>query len=92
MRRPTSAPDESTWDPYAGTYDPAVIEAADVVVNIAGSPTLGNPHSATWARELKESRVTTTRVLAEAIAGVGAPAGVPRRQRHLLLRRPQRPG
>ena len=45
-----------------------MIEAADVVVNLAGSPTLGNPHSKKWARNLRESRVTTTRVLAEAIA------------------------
>ncbi|MDF1605493.1 TIGR01777 family oxidoreductase [Nocardioides sp. YIM 152315] len=67
-RRPTSAPDESTWDPYAGTFDREVIEAADVVVNVAGSPTFGNPHSGRWARSLRESRVTTTRVLAEAIA------------------------
>ena len=67
-RRPTSAPDESSWDPYAGTYDRSVIEAADVVVNLAGTPTFGNPHSRRWARELRESRVVTTRVLAEAIA------------------------
>jgi uncharacterized protein (TIGR01777 family) len=63
-----SGPDDSTWDPYAGEYDAAVIEAADVVVNLAGAPTIGNPHSKKWARELRESRVTTTRVLAEAIA------------------------
>ena len=68
VRRPTSAPDESSWDPYAATYDRAAVEAADVVVNLAGSPTAGNPHSAKWARELRESRVTTTRVLAAAIA------------------------
>ena len=68
VRRPTSAPDESSWDPYAGTYDRAAVEAADVVVNLAGSPTAGNPHSQKWARELRESRVTTTQVLARAIA------------------------
>ncbi|MCW2793152.1 MAG: NAD-dependent epimerase/dehydratase [Nocardioides sp.] len=68
VRRPSSAPDESTWDPYAGTYDRAVVERADVVVNLAGTPTAGNPHSEKWARELRESRVTTTRVLARAIA------------------------
>lgn len=68
VRRPTSAPDESAWDPYASTYDRAAIEAADVVVNLAGSPTLGNPRSKRWARNLRESRVTTTRVLAQAIA------------------------
>jgi uncharacterized protein len=67
-RRPTSAPDESAWDPYAGVYERDVIERADVVINLAGAPTLGNPHSRRWARELRESRVTTTRVLAEAIA------------------------
>jgi uncharacterized protein (TIGR01777 family) len=67
-RGPAHGDDQSTWDPYAGTLDPAVVEGADVVVNLAGSPTLGNPHSAKWARNLRESRVTTTRVLAEAIA------------------------
>lgn len=69
VRRPTSAPDESSWDPYAGVYDRDVVEAADVVVNLAGAPTAGNPHSGRWSRELRESRVTTTRVLARAIAG-----------------------
>ena len=39
-----------------------------MVVNVAGSPTLGNPHSKTWARNMLESRVSTTRTLAEAIA------------------------
>ena len=69
VRRPTSAPAESSWDPYAGTYDREVIESADVVVNLAGAPTAGNPHSAKWARELRESRVRTTATLASAIAG-----------------------
>lgn len=68
-RRATSAPDESTWDPYAGVYDREVIERADVVVSLAGSSTFGNPHSRRWAQSLRESRVTTTRVLAEAVAG-----------------------
>ncbi len=68
VRRPTSAADESTWDPYAGVYERPLIERADLVINLAGAPTIGNPHSKKWARELRESRVTTTRVLAEAIA------------------------
>lgn len=71
VRRPTSAPDESTWDPYADRCDPEVIAAADVVINLAGAPIAGNPHSSKWARELRESRVTTTRVLARAIATAG---------------------
>jgi uncharacterized protein (TIGR01777 family) len=69
VRRPTSAPDESPWDPNAGELDRDVVEAADVVVNLAGTPTIGIPYARKWARNLRESRVTTTRVLADAIAG-----------------------
>lgn len=58
----------AVWDPYGGQLDRALVEETDVVVNLAGAPTVGNPHSRRWARNLLESRVTTTRVLAEAIA------------------------
>lgn len=71
-RGEAKAPDQARWDPYAAraadALDPALVERADVVVNLAGAPTVGNPHSDKWARELRGSRVTTTRVLAEAIA------------------------
>ena len=62
------------WDPYAGQVPHDRVDAADVVVNLAGSPTAGNPHSEKWARELRESRVTTTRVLAQAISASPSPA------------------
>lgn len=67
VRRTPSGPGESQWDPYADEVDTAVVEQADVVVNLAGRPLVGNVHSARWAREVMESRVTTTRVLAQAI-------------------------
>src|SRR3954469_12630609 len=66
--RRAPGPGEARWDPYSSELDPALVEQADVVVNLAGSPTLGNPHSRRWADELRASRVTTTGVLAEAIA------------------------
>jgi uncharacterized protein (TIGR01777 family) len=69
VRRPTAGAGESTWDPYAGTLDRDVIERADVVVNLAATPTVGNPYSRKRIAGMRESRVTTTRVLAEAIAG-----------------------
>ncbi|MFB9313895.1 TIGR01777 family oxidoreductase [Nocardioides plantarum] len=72
VRREAAGPDESTWDPYAGQVDRTLVRTADVVVNLAGAPTLGNPHSKKWARELRESRVVTTRLLAETIAGAGS--------------------
>lgn len=67
VRRP-ERPGELSWDPSSGRFDPALLEDIDVVVNLAGSPTAGNPHSAKWAQELRESRVGTTGVLARAIA------------------------
>jgi uncharacterized protein len=68
-RLPTSA-DEAQWDPDTAALDQDLVASADVVVNLAGSPTAGNPHSKRWAREHRRSRVVTTRVLAEAIAGI----------------------
>ena len=72
-RPPTAHPPlgldhEVRWDPYESPLGPEVVDDHDVVVNLAGTPTIGNPHSKKWARQLLESRVTTTRVLAEAIA------------------------
>lgn len=68
VRRDAGAPDESRWDPYRDELDQAVIDAADVVVNVAGSKLLGVPYSRRFLRTLHDSRVVTTRVLAEAIA------------------------
>ena len=73
VRGRAQGPDEVPWDPYSGHLDPEVLRGADVVVNLAGSPTAGNPHSSSWARELRESRVTTTRVLAQAVAACERP-------------------
>jgi uncharacterized protein (TIGR01777 family) len=71
VRREPEADAESRWDPSSGLLDAQVIEDADVVINAAGSPTIGNPHSKRWARNLRESRITSTQVLAEAIAASG---------------------
>jgi len=71
VRRTPTSPDQSQWQPADGLIDADVVAAADVVVNVAGSPTVGNPHSSRWARELRESRVDTTRLLAETIAATG---------------------
>jgi hypothetical protein len=66
--RRAPGPGQAQWDPYSAALDLDLIEDTDVVVNLAGSPTVGNPHSKRWADSVLTSRVTTTRVLAEAIA------------------------
>jgi len=68
VRREPAADEESSWDPATGVLDAQVIEDADVVVNAAGSPTIGNPYSQRWARNLRDSRVSSTNLLAEAVA------------------------
>lgn len=73
VRREPGAADESRWDPAAGRVDAAVVAAADVVANLAGAPTMGNPHSKKWATNLRDSRVQTTATLAEAIAASERP-------------------
>jgi uncharacterized protein (TIGR01777 family) len=71
--RRTAGKGESFWDPYARHVDQGVIDDADVVVNLAGSSTVGNPHSRRWAEQVRTSRVTTTSVLAEAVAAAPGP-------------------
>lgn len=71
VRRTPEGSGQSQWQPEIGDVDEDLVGGADVVVNLAGSPTAGNPHSGAWARELRHSRVSTTRVLAEAIAATG---------------------
>ena len=71
-REPTSA-HESRWDPRAGEVDVEVVGRADAVVNLAGASIAGNPHSGRWAEEVRESRVSTTGLLARTIADAERP-------------------
>lgn len=66
------AEDESRWDPARSMVDRSVVEKADVVVNLAGAPIGHWPWTASYQRTLRESRVDTTRTLAEAIAATGS--------------------
>jgi len=68
VRGPALSSDESHWDPYAGELDASVIEDADVVANVAGAPLAHWPWTESYKRTFTDSRVATTRTLAEAIA------------------------
>jgi uncharacterized protein len=59
---------ESSWDPHAGEVDRAVIEDADVVACLSGAPLAHWPWTERYKRTFVDSRVATTRTLAEAIA------------------------
>ena len=73
VRRSPQSEHESQWDPAAGSVDVAVIGRANAVVNLAGASIAANPHSKKHADEVLESRVSTTSVLAGAIAAAERP-------------------
>jgi hypothetical protein len=68
--RTASGGDVARWDPAAGVMDTDVLAAADAVVHLAGR-SIGAPR---WTgrvkREIRQSRTTGTRLLAETMAGL----------------------
>lgn len=73
VRGSAATPSESTWDPYAGEVDEAVVGGADVVVNLAGASIAHWPWTADHRRSILRSRVVTTATLARAVAAAASP-------------------
>jgi uncharacterized protein (TIGR01777 family) len=71
VRREPKGPQEVRWDPYtensAEAVDPAFVASADVVANLAGAPLAHWPWTESYKKTFRDSRVVTTRVLAEAV-------------------------
>jgi uncharacterized protein (TIGR01777 family) len=66
--------DDVRWDPAEGVPPVAALDGADAVVNVAGSKTADLlPFTAARKRELRVSRVATTRLLVDALAGRDRP-------------------
>ena len=68
VRREPSGEHERRWDPAKREVDLDHVRGCGAVVNLGGSPLIGNPHSKKYRRELRQSRVDTTATLAGAIA------------------------
>jgi uncharacterized protein (TIGR01777 family) len=69
-------PDQAHWDPMAGRIDADALAKADAVVHLAGR---GIGDGLRWTgkikREIRESRVRGTRLLAETMAAVAGDGG-----------------
>lgn len=76
VRRAAQAPGEITWDPVAGTIDTAALEGVDAAVNLAGAGIGDARWSAERKRELVDSRIRTTDVLARTLASLDRPPRV----------------
>lgn len=61
------------WDPAGGPPPGDVLDGADAVVNLAGAPIGGRRWSTARKREIRESRVLTTRAVVDALAAEGRP-------------------
>jgi hypothetical protein len=67
VRREPQGPKELAWDPAAGTIDAAGLAGADAAVNLNGA-TIGRRWTAARKREIVESRVRSTELLARTLA------------------------
>ena len=68
VRRPVEARDEVRWDPERGELDPADLEGIEGLVNLAGAGIGDKKWTPERRKVILDSRVVSTRVLAEAAA------------------------
>ena len=73
VRRDPAGPDEVRWDPDAGVLDAAVLDGADAVVNLCGVGVGDKRWTDAYKREIVDSRVRPTALLARACAERGVP-------------------
>ena len=76
VRRDPAGADEVRWSPGTGSLDPAVVDGADAVVNLAGVGVADRRWDDAYRALIRSSRVGSTATLAAAIAAAGRPPGV----------------
>jgi uncharacterized protein len=73
--RRTAGPGEISWDPAAGSLNPTALEGVDAVAHLSGENV-----GARWTTErkarIRSSRVASTRLLSETLAGLQRPPEV----------------
>jgi uncharacterized protein (TIGR01777 family) len=69
VRREARGPAEISWNPAAGALDKRALEGVDAVVNLSGA-NLGKRWTASRRREILDSRVEATRLLASTAAAL----------------------
>ena len=68
VRREAAAADEAAWDPLAGTVDLAALEGVEAVVHLAGAGVGDRRWTASYKRQIRDSRVLGTQTIARAVA------------------------
>jgi hypothetical protein len=73
VRRAARGPNEIAWDPARGSLAPGALAGVDAVVHLAGAGIADEPWSEARKRELLDSRVQSTALLARALAAGEGP-------------------
>lgn len=76
VRREPRAADERQWNPAAGSLDPAVMDAGDAVVHLAGAGIGDRRWTEDYKQTVLRSRVDGTTTIAQAIARATDPPKV----------------
>src|SRR5213595_543435 len=76
VRGAPAGTDELAWDPAAGAIDAAGLEGVDAVVHLAGAGIGDRRWNDAYKRELVDSRVLGTGLIARTIAGLTRPPRV----------------
>ena len=76
VRSPKVGSDAILWDPGAGIQDPARLEGFDVVVHLAGENLVQGRWTPEKKQRIRDSRITGTRLLSQALAGLREPPKV----------------
>jgi uncharacterized protein (TIGR01777 family) len=71
VRRPAESPDERTWD--GETLAPDALAGLDAHVHLSGAVVGDKRWSPAYKKEIRRSRVETTRAVAKAVAEAGTP-------------------
>jgi uncharacterized protein (TIGR01777 family) len=61
------AGNDFSWDPSRGVLDPRALDGVDAVIHLAGA-SVAERWTDAWRREIRESRVQSTRLIAQTIA------------------------
>lgn len=73
VRREALSDDEFSWDPETFGVPDEALEGADAVISLGGVGVGNQRWTGRFKQELRDSRVTPTAVLAEAVARAGVP-------------------
>ncbi len=76
VRRESRGRREISWNPSAGTLDPDALAGADAIVNLGGASLAQLPWTASYRREILESRTVPTVLLARTVAKLDTPPSV----------------